>query len=89
MGYSRECGRETAVDDQHAVDDQADVAFKRTMAIPCTTQAGRAAKVRALIIHVVRDEWRGPDSELDWDKSVARALLGEFAGMSAEELADV
>jgi hypothetical protein len=77
------------VDDQHAVDDQADVAFKRMMAIPCTTQAGRAAKVRAALVHAMRSEWRGPDSELDWDKSVARALLGEFAGMSAEELADV
>jgi hypothetical protein len=32
------------------------------------------------------DGWRGPGKELDWDKDMARALLGEFAGMCAEEL---
>jgi hypothetical protein len=52
-------------------------------------QAGRAAKVRALLVHVMRSEWLGADGDLDWDKRQARALLGEFAGMSAEELADV
>jgi hypothetical protein len=88
-GYSRECGRCAAIEDVAGVDDQADAAFRRMMAIPSTTQAGRAAKVRALLIHVMRDEWLGPDSDLDWDKSMARTLLGEFAGMSAEELADL
>jgi hypothetical protein len=59
------------------------------MSIPATTQAGRAAKVRALIVYVMRSEWRGPASELDWDKEMARALLGEFAGMSAAELEEI
>jgi hypothetical protein len=88
-GYSRACGRCAAIEEVARVDDQADIVFKRMMAIPCTTQAGRAAKVRALLIHVMRSDWRGPDELLDWDKSMARRLLGEFAGMSAEELADV
>ena len=35
----------------------------------------------------VPDEWRGPKSNLDWEIEQARALLGEFAGMSEEELA--
>ena len=60
--------------------------FKRLMAMPAATQPSRAAKVRALIVHVMHGSWRGPASELDWDKEMARALLGEFAGMSAEEL---
>ncbi len=55
-GYSRECGREAAIDDQRKIDDQADAAFNRMMAIPCATTAGRVAKVRALLAHVMRDE---------------------------------
>jgi hypothetical protein len=35
-------------------------------------------------------EWRGPADDLDdWQKEQTRALLGEFAGMSEEELAAV
>jgi hypothetical protein len=37
----------------------------------------------------MRSDWRGLDSELDYDKSIARALLDGFAGMSTDELADV
>jgi hypothetical protein len=88
-GYSREVGRCAAIEEVESVDEQADAVFKRMLAIPCTTQAGRAAKVRAFLIHVGRSDWRGPDGPLEWPESQARALLGEFAGMSAEELADV
>ena len=52
-------------------------------------QIGRAAKVRALLVHIMRDEWRGPEDRMDWEKANARALLGEFAGMSEDELAAV
>jgi hypothetical protein len=31
--------------------------------------------------------WRGRANDLDWHRDMARALLGEFAGMSEEELA--
>ncbi len=58
-------------------------------AIPATTQPGRAAKVRALLTHVMRTGWRGPANEMDWDKEMARELLAEFAGMTAEEVANV
>jgi hypothetical protein len=88
-GYSREVGRCAAIEEVEKVDEQADAVFKRMLAIPCTTQAGRAAKVRAFLIHVGRSDWRGPDGPLEWPESQARALLGEFAGISAEELADV
>jgi hypothetical protein len=54
--------------------------------IAAATPAGRAAKVRALLAHVCPDTWRGPSSDLDWEIQQARALLGEFAGMSEEEL---
>ena len=56
------------------------------MAIPAMTQPGRAAKVRALLVHVLRDKWHGPFGPLDWEKAQARALLGEFAGLSAADL---
>ena len=87
--FEAQTGRDVALEAIEAVDKQTDAVFFRMMAIPCTAQAGRAAKVRALLVHVMRGDWRGPDSELDWDKSMARVLLGEFAGMSEKELADV
>jgi hypothetical protein len=43
----------------------------------------------ALLVHVMRDEWRGRGRDLDWDKDDTRKLLGEFAGMTADELAAV
>jgi hypothetical protein len=71
------------------VDARTDRLFARMMAIPATTQAGRAAKVRALLVHVMGKDWRGPGEPLDWPCEQARALLGEFAGMNAEELAAI
>ena len=59
------------------------------MATPALTQAGRAAKVRVLLADILGDQWRGPDSALDWDIAQARVLLGEFAGMTAEDIANV
>jgi hypothetical protein len=60
------------------------------MAVPCATQSGRSAKVRVLLIYVLGMTWRGSAEEVDdWAIEQARALLGEFAGISAEELADV
>jgi hypothetical protein len=53
------------------------------------TQAGRAAKVRTLIVHAMGKNWRGPGDDLNWDNAMARGLLREFAGMSEEELAAV
>jgi hypothetical protein len=84
--YSREVGREAAIDAHGDFEQATDGLFKRMMALTATTQAGRAAKVRALFAHVMRGGWRGPAADLDWDKEMARALLGEFAGMSATEL---
>ena len=66
---------------------ETDRLFDRMMSLPATTQAGRAAKVRALLAHVMPDSWRGAAKELDQDNEMARALLGEFAGMSEAELA--
>jgi hypothetical protein len=84
FAFREECGSEAAIGDQAKVDEQAYAIYPRMMAIPCTTQAGRAAKVRALLIHVMKDQWRGPAGPLDWHREQAPALLGEFAGMSAE-----
>ena len=71
------------------LNSQADRHWASMMAIPAATQAGRAAKVRALLMHVCPQEWRGPASDLDREVQEARALLGQFAGMSEEELAAV
>ena len=84
--YAADTGREAALDQIEEMDACADHAFFRMMANPAKTPAGRAAKVRALLAHVMRDGWRGPANKLDWDKEMARALLAEFAGMTAQEL---
>ena len=60
------------------------------LAIPAATQAGKIAKVRTLLTFVhTADEWRGPAADLDWEKEQTRALLGQFAGMTEEELAAI
>jgi hypothetical protein len=89
FAYRREVGMDAANDEVNALDDQNGPLFARMMSIPATTQPGRAAKVRALIIHVLRTEWRGPGRDLDWEIEMPRKLLGEFAGMTEEELANV
>jgi hypothetical protein len=89
FAYSRETGRESAIGELERFEENTTRLFRRMMAIPATTQTGRAAKVRALLVHVSRSEWRGPAIELDWDKEMTRALLGEFAGMSAAELEEI
>jgi hypothetical protein len=87
--FSIRTGRNDAVNEMCALLRQADRLAKRLQAIPAATQAGRAAKVRAFLIHGGRDEWRGDAKSLDYPEEQARALLGEFAGMSAEEIAAI
>ena len=87
--FARSYGRDDAIDEAETFHIPADQLCERLMATPALTQAGRAAKVRVLLVDILGDDWRGPDSELDWHKSMARALFGEFAGMSAEDLANV
>jgi hypothetical protein len=89
FAFSRKVGREDAIRELQDFDEVTDRLFKRLMSIPAKTQPGRAAKVRALLVHVSKSEWPGPASELDWDKEMTRALLGEFAGMSAAELEEI
>jgi hypothetical protein len=59
------------------------------VALPTSTQAGRAAKVRTLLAHFTHADWRGPAEDLDWDKDMMRKVLGDLAGISEEELANV
>jgi hypothetical protein len=87
--YSRDVGRDAAIKERDKLDDEADRLWARVMAIPAATPAGRAAKVRAFLVHVCVNDWRGPACDLDWDKEQARALLGQFSGMSEEELAAI
>jgi hypothetical protein len=50
--FSRKCGRCAAADDQAELFKRADGVFARMQAIPAATQSGRAAKVRAFLVHV-------------------------------------
>lgn len=71
---------------------QADRLFEKLIATPAQTQAGRAAKVTALLRHVMQSKdqnWRGPSDDLHWDVALCRALLAEYAGMTEEEMANV
>jgi hypothetical protein len=87
--FSRESGRDAGIKERNEIDSQADRLWARMMAIPAATPAGRSAKVRALLAHVC-PEWRGPADDLDdWQKEQMRALLGELAGMTEDELAAI
>jgi hypothetical protein len=84
---SQSSGREDAVTESNVVFAQADHLFDQLMAIPASTQASRVAKVRSLLVHV-KPEWRGSEID-DWADEQVRNLLAEFAGMTAEEIANV
>ena len=87
--YGQETGRDAAIEALENFDRGTDALFEHLMSMPTTTQPGRAAKVRAFLTHVAGNGWRGPADDLDWEIHWARAFLGEFAGMSADELAAV
>ena len=91
FAYSHGVGREAAVQGRQEVDDRAGSLWARMLAIPAATQAGKIAKVRrpsSTFVHTA-DEWRGPAADLDWEKEQTRALLGQSAGMTEEELAAI
>jgi hypothetical protein len=92
--FGSRCGRENAIEESNNLLERADELFKQMLLIPAQTQAGRAAKVTALLYHVMPNMegspfWRGPSKDLDWDVEMCRSLLAQFAGMSEEELPDV
>ncbi len=89
FAFGREVGRDGALLEVNALDAQNEPLFARMQSIPATTQPARAAKVRALMVHVLGHEARGPGGDLDWEMNETRKLLGEFAGMTEEELAAV
>ena len=66
--FSAACGRDEAIAE---TGEAADSLFKRMRELPARTQAGRAAKVRALIRYVLGDKWRGTDGDLDWPEESA------------------
>jgi hypothetical protein len=86
--FSHRCGRDAAITAAGALEEQAAPIFERLMSIRTTTQASRAAKVRTLMIFVLPDDWHAPKLD-DWSNEQVRNLLAEFAGMSAEEIANV
>jgi hypothetical protein len=89
FAFSHRCGREAAVKEMTSILEGADDMFNKMMAIPAMSQPGRAAKVRALLLHVMSPEWRGDSEDRDWDCEMARTLLGEFAGMGEKEMAEI
>jgi hypothetical protein len=87
--FARSYGRDAAIDEAEAFSTPAIRLCERLMTTPALTQAGRAAKVRVLLAYIMGDDWRGPEADLDWEIAQVRAVLGEFAGMTSEELANV
>ena len=89
VSYSHEIGREAAIKERAELDDRAGRLFERMVALSAKTRAGRAAQVRTLLTFVHTEEWRGPSDDMDWEKERTRALLGNLAGMTEEELAAI
>jgi hypothetical protein len=86
---SDETGRSAALDEHEVLAEQWGQLFTRMRKMAALTDAGRKAKVRAALLCAMGDKWRGPATGLDYHRQVARELLGEFAGMTEEELANV
>jgi hypothetical protein len=72
--WEERTGRDAAVREINAIQEQADALFDRMSVIPATTAAGEVAKVSTLIVHVLGDEWRGPARELEKCKSSRNIL---------------
>ena len=89
LRISIERGRSTAIEECNSLLRGADLLFARMRGIGARTKEGRKAKVRALLTCVLGADWRGPTRGMDYEKEVTRELLGELAGMSASELAQI
>jgi hypothetical protein len=63
----------------------------RMFALAAATEAGRRSKVRVALklAHCWRDPWRGSADDLEYSTRVIRGLLGEYAGMTEEEVENV
>ena len=63
----------------------------KMFALSAETERGRRIKVATALrlAHCRHDPWLGPTDELGFGEAIIRGLLGEFAGMSEEELANV
>jgi hypothetical protein len=86
--YSDAVGRSAAAGEVHEIYRQVDPLLTRLFDTPARTNAGRAAKVRVLLGHLL-DEWRGPARDLDYPIERSRQLLGELSGLTEVELAAI
>jgi len=86
--FGEQSGWNRAIADADVFFNRADDLIHVMWSKTAKTNAGRAAKCRIFLLHVVDDsEWLGPDSDLDWDISLGRRLMFELAGMSAADIA--
>jgi hypothetical protein len=83
--FAKKSGRDAAIRDADKLYAQADKLIRQLWALPPASSAGRAAKVRVFFKWVALDHFNGPDADLDWDNSLARQLLLEYAGLSEAE----
>jgi hypothetical protein len=92
--FGRTYGRDEAVEEANGLLQRADNLFEEMLKTPAQTKTGRAAKVKALLYHVMphvegHPNWRGPSADLDYDIEMCRSLLADLAGMTEEEIANV
>jgi hypothetical protein len=85
LRFGKESGRDDAIADTDLVFEKVNRLIEAMWTMPAQTNAGRAAKLRVFFKHIALDHFKGPDSELDWDNSLARRLLLEYAGMSEDD----
>jgi hypothetical protein len=80
--FDKKSGRSAAIAEADKFLDKADKLTRKMWALPATSSAGRVAKARVFFKHIALEHFHGPDSELDWDMSLARQLLLEYAGLT-------
>ncbi|SDR64251.1 hypothetical protein SAMN05519103_09579 [Rhizobiales bacterium GAS113] len=91
--FDAERGLKPLFERQDPLGDRAYDLTTAMWAIPAKTPAGRQAKVKRRLADSKSEPWCGPESgsgcDLDYHIKMVRRLLGEFAGMTEEELAHV
>ena len=69
--------------------ERMDELIKEMWAMPSPTSEERRAKFEALLVCIMRHDWRDNDEDADYDIRMARQLLIEFVGgQQADILAD-
>jgi hypothetical protein len=71
------------VAEQRPFRERSDELVEQMWSTPARTPEGRRAKLLVLLGHIMVDDWRADNREVDWEIKMARDLMIEFVGGEA------